>query len=439
MPRRKKFQKLPNGYGQIRYLGKGRRNPYGVYPPATEEYDNGKKKTPPALCYVSDRMVGLAVLTSYKAGTYKPGDEILIEKEMRGAVASGAKILDNLVSDYNKAVLSVGNEEKPTFAEVYEKYYLDKFGQEYGHPGKRTAMENSMSAAFKNCATIHNSIYADLKADDFQEAIDSVANRLSYSSAELVKALMSQMDRYAIANDICEKGYAQFTRIKIADDDEHGVPFSDSDLEILWKNKEDETVEMILIMCYSGFRISAFKNLDVNLKSLYFQADVGRQVSCIDTVQTAPYNLSGRGVLVGIVDSGIDYENPDFRNDDGTTRIAAMWDQSISGPHGKQCCQHRGSIGADKGYTQQELDGFVFEEGEDQRAAGERLAASYVNFYISNGGVVLPQFGDENDAVAVELLGRLFPGRKVWPIPARPIIVGGGNIHCITQQIPAGR
>ena len=66
-------------------------------------------------------------------------------------------------------------------------------------------------------------------------------------------------------------------------------------------------------------------------KSLYFQADVGRQVSCIDTVQTAPYNLSGRGVLVGIVDSGIDYENPDFRNDDGTTRIAAMWDQSISG------------------------------------------------------------------------------------------------------------
>ena len=68
MPRRKKYPKLPNGYDQIRYLGKGRRNPYGVFPPATEEYDNGKKKTPPALCYVSDRMVGLAVLTAYKAG-----------------------------------------------------------------------------------------------------------------------------------------------------------------------------------------------------------------------------------------------------------------------------------------------------------------------------------------------------------------------------------
>lgn len=66
-------------------------------------------------------------------------------------------------------------------------------------------------------------------------------------------------------------------------------------------------------------------------KSLYFQADVGRQVSCIDVVQTAPYDLTGRGVLIGVVDSGIDYENPDFRNEDGTTRIAYLWDQSVSG------------------------------------------------------------------------------------------------------------
>lgn len=66
-------------------------------------------------------------------------------------------------------------------------------------------------------------------------------------------------------------------------------------------------------------------------KSLYFQADAGRQASCIDTVQRALYNLSGRGVLVGIVDSGIDYENPDFRNEDGTTRIMSLWDQSVSG------------------------------------------------------------------------------------------------------------
>lgn len=66
-------------------------------------------------------------------------------------------------------------------------------------------------------------------------------------------------------------------------------------------------------------------------KSIYFQADVGRQTSCIDSVQIAPYALTGQGILIGVVDSGIDWENPDFRNEDGTTRIAALWDQTISG------------------------------------------------------------------------------------------------------------
>ncbi|MCD7818256.1 MAG: agmatine deiminase [Lachnospiraceae bacterium] len=89
--------------------------------------------------------------------------------------------------------------------------------------------------------------------------------------------------------------------------------------------------------------------------------------------------------------------------------------------------------------TEEELSGFVFEEGEDIREAGERLAASYVNFYISNGAVIVPQFGDENDSRAVEIIRRLFPEREILPIYARPVIVGGGNIHCITQQIPRGK
>ena len=84
----------------------------------------------------------------------------------------------------------------------------------------------------------------------------------------------------------------------------------------------------------------------------------------------------------------------------------------------------------------QEVKAMEFEPGEDVREEGERLAASYVNFYISNGGILLPQFGDENDQTAVECMKKLFPERKIYPIYARPVIVGGGNIHCITQQIP---
>lgn len=89
--------------------------------------------------------------------------------------------------------------------------------------------------------------------------------------------------------------------------------------------------------------------------------------------------------------------------------------------------------------TEEELGGYEFEDGEDTREVGERLAASYVNFYISNGGVIVPQFGDEHDKTAVEILGKVFPERKICPIPARDILLGGGNIHCITQQIPQGR
>ncbi|EMZ9529967.1 agmatine deiminase [Streptococcus pneumoniae] len=86
--------------------------------------------------------------------------------------------------------------------------------------------------------------------------------------------------------------------------------------------------------------------------------------------------------------------------------------------------------------TEEDLPGYIYEEGEEKRYAGERLAASYVNFYIANKAVLVPQFEDVNDQVALDILSKCFPDRKVVGIPARDILLGGGNIHCITQQIP---
>ena len=86
-----------------------------------------------------------------------------------------------------------------------------------------------------------------------------------------------------------------------------------------------------------------------------------------------------------------------------------------------------------------DLSNYEFEEGEDNRDIGERLAASYVNFYFVNGAVLVPQFGDGNedsDKRAIETLKALLPEKEVVGIDARPILLGGGNIHCITQQIP---
>lgn len=66
-------------------------------------------------------------------------------------------------------------------------------------------------------------------------------------------------------------------------------------------------------------------------KRLFYEVNQGRTASCINPLQTANYSLFGEGVLVAIIDSGIDYSHPDFRNEDGTTRITALWDQTIAG------------------------------------------------------------------------------------------------------------
>jgi agmatine deiminase len=72
--------------------------------------------------------------------------------------------------------------------------------------------------------------------------------------------------------------------------------------------------------------------------------------------------------------------------------------------------------------------------GDDWR--GRPRAASYVNFCLANGGLVMPMFDDPGDVAAQRVLGDCFPGREIVPIDARDIVEGGGGIHCITQQEP---
>ncbi len=72
---------------------------------------------------------------------------------------------------------------------------------------------------------------------------------------------------------------------------------------------------------------------------------------------------------------------------------------------------------------------------------GEQLTLSYLNFYFVNGGIILPVFGEdakESDVRAIEILKNIFPDRKIAPINTIDLITEGGNIHCITQQMPDG-
>ena len=69
---------------------------------------------------------------------------------------------------------------------------------------------------------------------------------------------------------------------------------------------------------------------------------------------------------------------------------------------------------------------------------GQRLPASYANFFIANGVVIVPTFNDSNDRVALDKLGNLFPEREVIGIHCRDLVLGLGTLHCMTQQQPAG-
>jgi agmatine deiminase len=85
----------------------------------------------------------------------------------------------------------------------------------------------------------------------------------------------------------------------------------------------------------------------------------------------------------------------------------------------------------------EEAEGVDTAEGTIPRSAGDRLAASYVNFYLGNSRIVYPLLDPRHDEEAAAILRRVFPDREVVGVPAREILLGGGNIHCITQQVPA--
>lgn len=75
--------------------------------------------------------------------------------------------------------------------------------------------------------------------------------------------------------------------------------------------------------------------------------------------------------------------------------------------------------------------------GAKPRIAGDPLAASYVNSYVGNSVVVFPKVDPRHDDFVAELLARELPGRRAAGVPGREILLGGGGIHCITQQVPA--
>ncbi len=263
--KRKKYPKLPNNFGSIRYLGKNRRNCFAVHPPATPD-ETGKLKRPPAICYVDDWIKGFTVLTAYKAGTYQPGMERNLEVSPTADIDA---LISRLIADYNtiKGVEDKHPEiKKLTFSEVYEQFYTWKFpeGTKLSYSSKE-----AYRTAYTNCAILHNRIFEDLKAPDLQKVIDNCP--LKKESLSIILTLFKQMYKYAVYAEIVSENKAQYVKINIENDTEHGTPFSDQEMQVLWNHTDDPEVQLILIMCYSGWRIGEVANLTIDFDQKFYQ------------------------------------------------------------------------------------------------------------------------------------------------------------------------
>lgn len=124
----------------------------------------------------------------------------------------------------------------------------------------------------------------------------------------------------------------------------------------------------------------------------------------------------------------------------GPGRVMLYTPQDKNGLNGRVMRDNRARLAAARdaqGRAFEIID--VPEPAPRERFDGRRLDMSYINFYFANYGIVMPSFDDAMDQVAAEVMAKTFPDRRIVQVNALDIVQGGGGIHCITQQQPAGQ
>lgn len=175
-------------------------------------------------------------------GRFKDHDEAL------------AALLDYTKDPYD---LSINN---MTFSDIYHQWYEWKYIK-----GKKKYSASSMDCAkgaFHKCSALHNRIFKNIRTPDMQNILDDYT--LSHAYMEHIQLLFNQLYKYALQFDYVEKNYAQFTRITKEEDDKSGEPFTSEDIKKLWQQIDKPWVDSILILIYSGWRISELLGISVS-------------------------------------------------------------------------------------------------------------------------------------------------------------------------------
>ena len=271
---KKKHPNFPNGFGTIRKLSGKRRNPYAVHPPCVLRNENGNYIQPPALCYVPDWYTGFAVLSAYHAGTYKKGMEYDIHRSVEKSVVDLDEFCAGVMANF--ALFTSSRPREKTFAEVREAWYAFKHGKN----ATRHVDSHTDDVALRYVASLDDRQFRSLTLDDLQAVVNSAHSErksrdgqivyLKKSSLKHVVRVLKEIYAYADIRGLCNKNYAQYLKMPAREEIAEGSPFWDDDLAKLWADKDNPVSRSLLIMIYSGFRISAWDNMEINLDELYF-------------------------------------------------------------------------------------------------------------------------------------------------------------------------
>lgn len=217
--------RLANGFGSIVYLGKNRRKPYGAR--VTVGWtDEGKQKFK-YIGYFEKRTEAFAGLVEYNQ---KPFDI---------------------------------DARKMTFEEVFNAWSERHF--EKVSNGSKLVYKS----AFKKCEKLFKIPFTEIKTSHLQSVVDEYKDT---ASVRVVKVIASLLFEYAIKHDIVEKDYAQFIELPQQEKKRPKSPFTLEEIQLLWNHKENVHVEMLLILLYSGMRISELLGMkieNINLNERY--------------------------------------------------------------------------------------------------------------------------------------------------------------------------
>ncbi len=208
--------KLPNGYGSVVFLGKKRRRPWAAR--LTVGWNDEKKQVYKYLSYHEKRTEAFAALVEYNK------------------------------NPYDIDTTSV------TLADVYSAWAAQKFPS----LSKRTA--DNYASIFKKCEKIYNMPFREIKTIHLQAIVDENKH---LASVALLKILITHLYGYAIKNDIIEKDYSQFLEAPAQQQKGQKTPFSLQEIATLWEHKDDVSAKIVLVLLYTGMRISELLKMEV--------------------------------------------------------------------------------------------------------------------------------------------------------------------------------